>query len=339
MNMSNGSSGVNGSTSSPPIPVPSPPPIHIQWLVIGIITGITNASLLLFIIFNRKLHSITNFILCSKLVIGFCFGIIYVIPRQAIPFISSVAILCDFIPQLGTGLMINLNLHVCLISFHRYFLIINPFRYKERATSRNVVIVLTSTWLLSIFIAAIPLFTFRPIHGIQCITLGDINAETVYLSSVFIILFLVPLVVLVATYGKILVIVLTLHKNHVYPAGDKSANISIKTNRKALIQAAVMIGIFFCLFVPFVVGVIIFFFALRAGKVGPLVPVLTATQYPAFCYPALSPILNILFMSDIRVEVVNFVRASYSNISGDNNSYTYESSQAQRRRKTLTSNF
>ena len=314
------------------------PPIKLQWFIIGVLTGLTNASLLLFITFHRKLHNITNFILCSKLLIGFFFGVFYVIPRQGIPALSHVLVLCDIIPQVGNGLMVNLNLHVCLISFHRYFFIINTFRYKERATPRNVTIVVGCTWLLSIFIAIIPFFTFRPINITKCVGITNITAETIYLSTVFIILFLIPLVMLVATYGKILVVVLSLHHDDIYPVGEKLSIIKVKTNRKALIQAAVMIGIFFCLFVPFVIGVIVFFFALQTGNVGSLFHVLTATQYPAFCYPTISPILNILFMGDIRVEVIQFAKTSYSVISGENNSFNIEASpQAQRRRKTLTS--
>lgn len=314
-----------------------PPPIRLQWIIIGSLTGLTNAGLLLFIMFNRKLHSITNFILCSKLLTGFFFGVIYVIPRQGIPALSHITVLCDTIPQIGNGLMVNLNLHVCLISFHRYFLIINPFRYKERATPRNVVLVVGFTWLVAILIAIIPFFTFRPINLSKCTSFEDILAETIYLSSVFIILFLIPLIVLVATYGKILVIVLSIHSSNICPVEEKSNSIKAKANRKALIQASVMIGIFFFLFVPFVIGVIIYFFAVRTGHVQSLVPVLTATQYPAFCYPTISPILNILFMGDIRVEVVQFVRTGYSMMSGENNSYNFEASPQTRRRKTLTS--
>ncbi|XP_029436442.1 gonadotropin-releasing hormone II receptor-like [Rhinatrema bivittatum] len=98
-----------------------------------------------------------------------------------------------------------------VISLDRQSAILNPLGVGD-AKKKNKVM-LSVAWVLSIFLAVPQLFVFhavsrsRPVHFIQCATVGSFRAhwqETLYNMFTFACLFLLPLLIMVLCYSRIL---------------------------------------------------------------------------------------------------------------------------------------
>ncbi|RDD36901.1 Histamine H2 receptor [Trichoplax sp. H2] len=132
----------------------------IFWSINLGITIATNLSLLIFMVNKRKLHTASNVILISILITGLLFGIVYILPRFIIGTTYSILFVCKLFGYLGALFTVNINLHVCAISFDRFFAVVFPFRYRQIASKRASVLLCVIIWFISFLICAIPLITF-----------------------------------------------------------------------------------------------------------------------------------------------------------------------------------
>ncbi|RDD43949.1 5-hydroxytryptamine receptor 6, partial [Trichoplax sp. H2] len=108
----------------------------VVYSVISGLTILTNVSMLVLIISERKLHTMSNWIMASMFFTGIIFGLFYLLPRWALHnlWVYKDPIACTVLPQTGLALILNFNLHLTLVSLDRYLCVMFPIKYKIRKT-------------------------------------------------------------------------------------------------------------------------------------------------------------------------------------------------------------
>ncbi|EDV21184.1 uncharacterized protein TRIADDRAFT_60138 [Trichoplax adhaerens] len=270
---------------------------------IGTITVATNSFLLIVLVSKRHLRTASNTLLVSTLIVGILFALLYLIPRWAIPYTGQLPILCALLPSIGQAFFININLHVCSISLERYICIANPFLYDRIGKRRNFIILIILLWVTSTISQFIPLFTFKPIKSTCYYWADDLVAQRYFLIATFVILFFVPLTIIVVSYCRIYVIV-NLHVAQFQQIVKQlnSNKEKLTKDRKAIKQIVAMISVFIISFLPFVIEFLIWQDKEFEGSEADIIT-LRVTQFLAFSYPAISPLLCCWFKANLRREV------------------------------------
>ena len=278
-------------------------PQVVAFACIGTITVITNLFLLFVLVSKRHLRTASNTLLISTLIVGILFALLYLIPRWAIPYTGQLPILCALLPPIGQAFFININLHVCSISLERYICISNPFLYDRIGKRKNFIILIIFLWLISIISQVIPLFTFKPIRSVCYYWADDLVAQRYFLVATFVILFFIPLTIIVVSYCRIYVIV-NFHVAQFQQIVKQLNNNQEKLtkDRKAIKQIVAMISVFVISFLPFVIEFLIWQDKEFEGTPADLIT-LRVTQFLAFSYPAISPLLCCWFKANLRREV------------------------------------
>ncbi|EDV27336.1 Trace amine-associated receptor 7e [Trichoplax sp. H2] len=283
-------------------------------IVYGVISGLTiltNISLLGLIISERKLHTTSNWIMASMFFTGIIFGLFYLLPRWTLYYqwLYKDPIACTVLPLTGIGLIINLNLHLTLVSLDRYLCVMFPIRYKIRKTCLIVMLSVVAVWLLSILSAYLPLVTILIPLPDRCAELTSSNPlHQAYLILIFSVLFFFPLLVLIVTYTQILFIVNNHQRNKIMHQRGSTPISLIKRNIRAIKCMAIMIGIFILFWLPYIVSLFMFFFpGLVTSTAQESVRNL---QYLAFSYPAINPLVYAYVTASLRREIGNRLRAT-----------------------------
>ena len=302
----------NVSANSSRIPFETTQAAIVYSFIVGL-TILTNVSMLSLIIAVRKLHTMSNWIMASMFCTGIIFAVFYLLPRWVLYYqwVVKEPIVCTVLPLTGIGVIVNLNLHLTLVSLDRYFCVIFPFKYEMRKTRVIARSSVAAVWFLSVLGAYLPLFTFLPPPYKRCTTLQPANrVHYVYLLTIFSVLFFFPLLVLIVTYTQILVIVNSHTQRDKIISRRASTPLSvIKRNIRAIKHMAIMIGIFILFWLPYV----IIFLVLYSYKSVPksTAQVIRSLQYLAFSYPAINPLLYGYFTASLRREIEKRVRATW----------------------------
>uniref|UniRef100_A0A665TM82 G-protein coupled receptors family 1 profile domain-containing protein n=1 Tax=Echeneis naucrates TaxID=173247 RepID=A0A665TM82_ECHNA len=186
------------NTSNSTLSAPSAPPLPADWvispnvaymvaeLVIAVLSTFGNLLVCVAVGLNRKLRTVTNYFLVSLAVADILVG--------------TIAIPCAILTDIGLP---RHNLYLCLImlsillmftessilsllavAVERYVAIFMPFRYQVLLTSRNAVLVIFATWLLSFVIGLVPLMER------QARAAAIMRREVKTVTSLFLVLFL-----------------------------------------------------------------------------------------------------------------------------------------------------
>lgn len=280
--------------------------------IVGL-TVITNAGMLGLIIAVRKLHTMSNWIMASMFCSGIIFAVLYLLPRWVLYYqgVSEDPIACTVLPFTGIGLIVNLNLHLTLVSLDRYFCVMFPFKYEMKKTRVIAMSSVAACWLISILGAYLPLFTILIVDPNKCIGLQTANpVHYAYLLTIFSVLFFFPLLVLIVTYTQILLIVNSHTQRDKIISRRASTPLSvIKRNIRAIKYMAIMIGIFIIFWLPYV----ILFLLLNSYEKVPIATaqIIRSFQYLAFSYPAINPLLYGYFTASLRREIEKRIRATW----------------------------
>lgn len=135
---------------------------HSRQLVSVVITSssfIINICILLFIVSQRQLRTVSNAIFCSTCISGAITASIVtsadLLFKHYLMFVSRNVTLCAIMPALELTSFCIFNLNVTLMSFERCYFVVYPFKYRRLATLKNFTILITLSWLLPIFISAL----------------------------------------------------------------------------------------------------------------------------------------------------------------------------------------
>ncbi|EDV20110.1 uncharacterized protein TRIADDRAFT_61508 [Trichoplax adhaerens] len=304
-------SNKSNSTLGNPVP-PRPLWVMVVWLCVACFITVGNSILLVFIALQKRLRTISNCILISMSLDAILIAVLYLVPRQVLEAstLKKSPLFCNLSLTFGISFFINLNFHMCILSLERYFSVVYPFRYKSLITQRNVIIVLLISWAFSTLAGFIPFMIFFNLSNQVCTNRSnDELAETIYYYIVFIILFYIPLIIIIATYTRIVWIVRTMNRNHLR---TKNSIITEKKNKKALLQVSIIVGIFCLCWIPYTT----YYLILRLDMNDFLISIWRPLQILAFSNPAISPLLFAYFNADVREAAKDcLIKTSKLNIS------------------------
>ncbi|RDD37764.1 Trace amine-associated receptor 7e [Trichoplax sp. H2] len=289
-------------------------PVHIGFIVIGVITLISNLTTML-ILYRFQARYITTWTSrCFKMssnLVSILFACAYVIPYKGLlPYLGENATLHVLLPFIGIGLCVNINLHICLIAIDNFLSAASPVRYRYIFTKGRLCILLTLIWSISLAVSYLPLATLgigirENLSRFQSITTVQMS---IYYSTIFILLFLLPSVILIASYIKIYFIVtrsrLQLRRTTTTKMDYRSAQAISRMNRRSTViirNGVLTTGTFFIFWVPFVICYYIFLVTDNRSVV--LMQAIVAATLFAFCYPAINPILYLLLASAVRHKI------------------------------------
>ncbi|RDD46293.1 Beta-4C adrenergic receptor [Trichoplax sp. H2] len=333
MNVSNFKNGTNN-------------PIHINFSVgyflLSNITIITNLFLIS-IITLRRIRSLNSTIMASMCTVDILYATIYLYPRFAFPMSSRSNIyFCNILPKLGIAFIINLSFHLCLLSLDKYLSITRPFFYNNHATIGKGSLVICMSWIASLLIAFLPFFTFDNIHRSICSLYSEnLENDRIYLLFVFIILFFMPLTSSIIVYLRLFIIVYRHNSRIIYENASRSnraINVIIK-NKKVIFQVCAVIGMFTVCMTPYTICF------LTIGLVAPLsksaITHLIASQYLAFAYPSINPLVYGYFMADTRHEIITLFRkmCGYSTEQKKPNHYSASQITGKLRSNSISINY
>lgn len=223
-------------------------------------------------------------------------AVLYLIPRQVVEAntLMKSPLFCNLSLTFGISFFINLNFHMCILSLERYFSVVYPFYYKYIITRRNIIIILLISWLFSVVVGFIPYMIFFNLNNQICTARSnDQQAEIIYYYIVFIILFYIPLIVIIATYARIVWIVRTMNNDQ---RKTSYMVIAEKKNKKALLQVSIIVGIFCLCWTPYTT----YYLVIRLDIRDFYIMIWRPLQILAFSNPAISPLLFAYFNADVR---------------------------------------
>ncbi|EDV20596.1 uncharacterized protein TRIADDRAFT_61025 [Trichoplax adhaerens] len=306
----------NTLNATPTIAATIPPAIVeklITYSIISALTITTNGLLILLIALHRSLHHVSNAMIASMAVAAICYSLTYLMPRWALYEILNLrrnAAACTLLPMNGILFILILNSHICLVSFDRYVSVTHPFSYNRRATPRLAAIFIAIVWFLPILAIFIPLVSFLKFSSHRCVQLRptDVVEHRVYLILLFTVLFFIPLIVLVFVYGRILIIVNdhTRRQQYFQNGPSSTPTHAIIRNIKALRSMAIIVGVFILFWMPYVITFLSLYLSTRITHLQ--ATVVRISQYFAFSYPAVCPLIYVFFTADLRSHVLKYFR-------------------------------
>ncbi|RDD38816.1 Alpha-2B adrenergic receptor [Trichoplax sp. H2] len=272
-------------------------------LVVGFLTLINNGILFLIMVSSKSLKTNSNMIISSLFIIGVFYSSIYVIPSFALSHFL-LGKFCAISNAIGISLVLNYNLHQCLISVDRFLAVRWPHHYKTLKAKHYAVIILL-VWLDALASQTIPLLTFRRSQLQDCrIHLASLQAELLYVFWVFIFWYLVPLLIMITCYFYIIYFIYK-RRIQINPRSRifvYQKSITAKDNAfQATIQMALLAGIFFVSMAPFICIITLSTAILTRPEVEVYIKV---SYIITLCFPAINPILYAYFVTGIR-QVVN----------------------------------
>ncbi|RDD37867.1 Histamine H2 receptor [Trichoplax sp. H2] len=270
-------------------------------------TTLTNTVMLCFIIFERKLHTMSNWILASMFCVGIVYALVYLFPRWVmfVPWRLFNSYACQILPLVGSALIINFNLHLVLVSLDRYCCVIFPFHYNMPQAPIIVRTSILAAWVISFIIAFIPLCTFLvPVIG-KCSDQLNTRSFHIYTLVAFIMLFYLPLFMLCVVYSRILWIVNihTQRRNEILAQSNFMPASVIRRNLRAITYTAILIGFFMAFWLPALIQYAILFPTVHLGLDKLNIQLGEIFRYLSLAYPAISPLLYAYFTPTLRSEI------------------------------------
>eukprot|EP00062_Callorhinchus_milii_P024265 gi/632983990/ref/XP_007908919.1/ PREDICTED: 5-hydroxytryptamine receptor 6 [Callorhinchus milii] len=322
-----------------------------SWLVTGsglwvaaflsaiiVLTTLGNSLLILLILTQRSLSTISNHFLVSLFVSDLLVGLVVMPPAMLNHLYGhwlfgggfcAVWSSCDV--MCCSASILNL----CLISLDRYLLITSPLQYKLKMTSSRAVLLILTTWTVAALTSFLPIemgwhemgievhphnVTFADIDGDQCRLLVSLPYALIASSLTF----FLPSAAISFTYCRILraarrqvmqVTSLTanaLSRHPLQAQGTSSGGISehrklanrqSKKALKASLTLGVLLGMFFVTWLPF-------FVANVAQAMCECVPALLfdVLTWLGYCNSTMNPVIYPLFMRDFKRAIAKYLR-------------------------------
>lgn len=188
--------------------------ITALFLMLIMLTALlANLAVIIVILFNRKIRkNISNLLIINLSIIDL--GItVFVMASALTALLSDKWLLgetwCNIVYATSYSLIIVSTLTMCCISMDRYQAVLYPFTYSLRITRTRMKIVIVYTWIQGLTFGCAPsiygwvLFDYwEAVCGIQW---HRYRSETIlYLALAFFLCFLIPGLVLIYCYSKIL---------------------------------------------------------------------------------------------------------------------------------------
>ena len=228
--------------------------------LLSILTLLGNSLVCLAVWRFRNLRSLTNYLVCSLACADFLVPLLRVIYIDISVFSGEWVfgeIWCSISSMCGVLLCGASILHLCAISIERLIAIKWPLSYDIKVTPKRIVIVLIYIWLQSFVLSIFPALgladhRFNPVMS-ECEIHWLKHPTLTILLIVF--YFFLPVTIMVVAYA---VIFKEVRRNSrristIECAGSQSARNKLKREMKAVKTLAVVVGVFFVMWMPYFV--------------------------------------------------------------------------------------
>ncbi|RDD36354.1 Alpha-1A adrenergic receptor [Trichoplax sp. H2] len=296
-------------TLPPPLPTfpgvrLDPRAIDISATVLISLSIFTNGIAILVIAMNRKIWNITHGILASMFTASLLYETLYALPFNH--FLSELAfsapLFCSLIRGIGLTLMFITTLHHCLICLNRYLNLAYPFTYRQRASYRYALPAIIMVWIIGIITGSIPYYSFRiPVPTNRCIVSIDNEAERIYVNTATSILYFLPLVIMIISYGHLFYVINNKPKVLSLIRSNKVSQSFLEVNKKLIQQTFGILGVYIILWMPYQT---IFLLISNYNVSFPLYNAFRMLRLFALFYLVINPLLFIYHISTLRKETM-----------------------------------
>ncbi|KAL3861749.1 hypothetical protein ACJMK2_007772 [Sinanodonta woodiana] len=235
------------------------------YIALILTASIFNLCLLVIILGNRKLRTMTNIIVASLAVSDFCIGSI-VCPSELIHYVTNYKAItangCVVHQAVQIFIPLVSSFHLLAVAVERYIKIVEPLRYFEIATKSRLCFILLMIWIFPLLISALPVMGWNHVSLVGNVTYTNVYLnmtgcdflETLpctYMGMVLVIILSVYCV-MVGLYVKIFFIALSqVRQIKSLQIGGKSSSAPLlHSELKVLIILTVTIGFFFVSWLP-----------------------------------------------------------------------------------------
>lgn len=280
---------------------------YIFLAIVGGIGAVVCFAIVAFVFGRRKLRSPSYATYSSLCVNGVFFGSLYLIPRYATDLSRNTPIICHILPRFGQALLLNVGLHVSIMTIERYVAIVYPFKYQRLFTRMVVIIVILALWLLvvglQLIISGIEYAQINQNITDKCDHSRKLGNTSNLINAGFTVAFsCLTFFVLVYVYTRVLIIISRHHRKihrHLTPSDEDQK--AVKTRKKAIIQAGLLFGVYLVFFLPFILFTVLLPY-LHFTK--PLYDFYVhVLRNMAFIFPFIQPLLYLVFTANIRKEL------------------------------------
>lgn len=297
--------------------------IGIVLFLIVIFTVTSNICVLLSVVSNKKLRTLSNMFIISLSLTDLLVGTIVMIPA-ALNEIFKEWILskgfCSIWVSFDVMLTSTSILNVCLISIDRYVAIMTPLRYKSIITIQKAVLMFGCVWGIAILSSFVPIET--GLHNLAVPSLENLTLYSDRPKCIFIVSFpyaviassvtiLLPIIVAISLYYRVskeakrqafLVGSLITPGNVLLGQNVAAKHIREPFTRKATVTLGIIVAAFVVTWAPFLVSNIIDAYCRCIPQ-----NVFQGFVWLGYCNSLINPIIYPLFMRDFRRVYVSFL--------------------------------
>ena len=284
--------------------------------LIVLLTIVGNVLVVVAVIMNKKLRSVSNLFIVSLSLADLLVGTIVMIPAALIE-IFQEWILAETFCSIWAGFDVMLSsasiLNVCLISLDRYIAIMSPLRYKVLMTYRRALGMLAVAWGISVLASFIPLQT--GLHNPDLPSLTNLTLLTdvpmclfipslIYVLIASTVTILLPITIALVLYYRVsqeakrqacFVGLLIAPSNMLLGTKIATKHIREPFTRKATVTLGIIVGAYVVTWTPFLVTNIV-------DAICRCVPpkLFGGFVWLGWCNSLINPIIYPLFMRDFR---------------------------------------
>lgn len=277
---------------------------------------------------RRKLRISQHSITLSTLVTSILFAAIYIFPRFSYTIqrfndsqVQPDDFRCGLFSRIGLALFLSIGAHILLRTLQMYLVICHPFKSASWLRKRNTTAALVIVWAATIAIPLGSQIYFEATYTYIGPQTSDFCRNTAisflrWFSIIVATFSILVLALLTITYGRILLITNRTRariRTISVSISDESVNRipKLKRRSKAMNQVMTVYMLYFIFWIPFLS--MILYTQYNPDLQRQIWPQSTyvafrATQYIAFLFPAIQPILFAIFTSDIYSEIITTYR-------------------------------
>ena len=189
--------------------IPSSSDIHLPLVFLGVLACLiiaANSLVIVLVYRNKQLRTTTNLYLACLAFSDLLSGLIpipLIFACNLMPFADSIAA-CIAMDLASRFIAFSTILHLVIVTFERYVMIIHPMQYRKIISKQTTVASLILIWIFSLSVSLIQLFWIS-LDSTQTLT-HERRADAIYSYCCFVFLVVLPVILLAIIYVRIFLV-------------------------------------------------------------------------------------------------------------------------------------
>ena len=165
----------------------------VSWTLLGLVSAGLNILVCAMVYFNKKLRTMTNYLVVSLSVSDLLVAIVFV-PVYIIDHYANTIIGGYFVAFILLATVFNL----CGVTYERYIALTRPFRYRTIMSCQKVSAIIAISWIIPLLLSLLPLAWNTDVKS---------TFHKVYLAIVLVTCIFIPCTTMVCVYMRLLRVV------------------------------------------------------------------------------------------------------------------------------------